>query len=281
MTMTINANPTGCGATVHNIALQQRLAPAARSALQNALRVHRVLCFPDQSLTDDQLEAASLNFGPFGDDPFIAPIPGRKHIIAVKRAADETTPLFADSWHTDWSFQPVPPAATCLYGITIPSTGGDTLFADQIAAAAALPAALRKALEGRDAIHSAKLPYAPAGLYGEADRAQGRSMDIRADDSAAALQRHPILARHPETGEERIYGCLGYIIGIADMPDDEAIDLLVELHAHQTQEQFIYRQRWAPKMLVVWDNRSVLHRATGGYEGQERLLHRTTVAQLV
>ena len=73
------------------------------------------------------------------------------------------------------------------------------------------------------------------------------------------------------------FSCLGYIIGLVDVPDDEARDLLVELFAWQGRDEFVYRHSWEPDMLVMWDNRSVLHKATGGYDGHERLMHRTTI----
>ncbi len=280
--MAIQVTPADavCGAVITGVDLSTTLTAEDRSICVDALHQHRVIAFPDQPLNDDQLQAASLQFGPFGDDPFIAPISGHPHVIAVQRKADEQAPIFAEAWHTDWSFQVVPPAATCLYGITIPPVGGDTWYADQVAAAEALPAALRSAIEGRYGIHSAKLPYAPQGVYGDADRAGDRSMDIRADASAEAIQLHPLLSPHPATGEERIFGCVGYIIGIDGMPDDEALQVLLELHNHQTQTQFVYAHRWQPNMLVLWDNRAVLHRATGGYEGHDRLLHRTTVQSI-
>ena len=100
---------------------------------------YHVLPFPNQDINDDDLERFTLYFGPFGDDPFIAPIPGRSNIIAVKRLANEKAPLFAENWHTDWSFQEHPPAGTCLYGITIPPMGGDTLFANQHMALEKMP----------------------------------------------------------------------------------------------------------------------------------------------
>ena len=62
------------------------------------------------------------------------------------------------------------------------------------------------------------------------------------------------------------------------IPDDEAIPILKELYAHQARPEFVYRHKWAQGMLIMWDNRSVIHAATGGYEGQRRLLHRITVA---
>ncbi|HMQ20621.1 MAG TPA: TauD/TfdA family dioxygenase, partial [Sphingopyxis sp.] len=211
-----------------------------------------------------------------GDDPFIKPIPGRAHVIAVKRRADETAPLFAENWHSDWSFQARPPAGTCLFGITIPPVGGNTEFANQHAALDAMPDALRRRIEGRQAIHSARGGYAPSGMYGARDK--GRSMDIRSGDEALATQLHPIIRKHPETGREGLFGCAGYIIGIDGMEDAEAIPLIVELLEWQGREAFRYSHRWEPDMLVMWDNRSVLHRATGGYDGHDRLLHRTTIA---
>ena len=278
--MGITVEPSGqvCGATVTGVDLSVPLDGTTVAEIRTAWLEHHVLSFPGQRLTDDDLERFTQDFGPFGDDPFVAPIPGRDHIIAIRRRADETAPLFAENWHTDWSFQEHPPAGTCLYGITIPPVGGDTLFADQHAALDAMPAALRSQLEGRMAIHSARQGYASTGIYGEADQQTDRSMDIRPSDTALATQLHPIIREHPETGRLGIFSCIGYIIGIEGMPDDEARDLLIELYQWQTRDEFRYRHRWESDMLLMWDNRSVLHKATGGYKGYRRELHRTTIA---
>ncbi len=280
--MSVEIIPTdqACGAEIRGIDLTRPLSDSERESCISALLTHKVIFFADQNLDEDGLERASLQFGPFGDDPFIAPIAGREHIIAVCRKANEKAPIFAENWHTDWSFQEQPPAATCLFGITVPSSGGDTWYADQVAAAKALPAELRRTIAGRQGIHSAKLPYAPEGAYGDADRATDRSMDIRADRSAEATMLHPLLSPHPGSGEERIYGCIGYLIGIEGIPDNEALEILLALLEHQTQPEFVYQHQWKPKMLTLWDNRAVLHRATGGYEGYDRLLHRTTIRSL-
>jgi len=271
--------PSGqaCGATVTGVDLAGPLDDGTVAEIRAAWLEHHVLAFPDQRLAGDDLERFTLAFGPFGDDPYIAPIAGRDHVIAISRRADETAPLFAENWHTDWSFQARPPAGTCLYSITIPPHGGDTLYADQHAALDAMPAELRSRLEGRMAVHSARGGYAPSGMYGDADRATDRSMDIRPSDTAMATQLHPIVRAHPETGRLGLYGCIGYVIGIDGMADDEARPLMTEWYAWQTQQRFWYRHRWRPGMLVMWDNRSVLHRATGGYDGYDRVLHRTTI----
>src|SRR3546814_8244026 len=111
---------------------------------------------------ETDLERLTGYFAGFGDDPFIRPSPGHEHIIAVKRRADETAPLFAENWHSDWSFQARPPAGTCLFGITIPPVGGNTEFANQHAALDAMPSDLRARVEGLQAIHSARAGYAPS-----------------------------------------------------------------------------------------------------------------------
>lgn len=274
----MNIEPTGqaCGAVVMGIDLAATLAPEQVAAIRTAWLQHHVLVFPDQHLSDDDLERFTLAMGGFGEDPFIAPIPGRKHVIAIQRDADETAPIFAETWHTDWSFQVQPPAGTCLYGLTIPPVGGDTLFANQHLALDAMPAELRARIEGLTAIHSAQKAYAPEGFYGAADK--GRSMTIRPSEAARATQTHDFIRRHAETGRDGLFGCLGYIIGFSGMSEEEALPLLVELYHWQGQEQFQYRHCWQKDMLVMWDNRSVLHAATGAYQGHARLLHRTTIA---
>ena len=274
----MRAVPTGnaCGARVEGIDLARDLDPATVAAIRAAWLEHRVVAFAEQRMDDDALERFTLALGGFGEDPFFAPIAGREHIAAIRREADETTPLFAENWHSDWSFLAEPPAGTCLLGLDIPPIGGDTLFADQQTAWEPLPDARKRELEGLTAIHSARFAYAPQGTYGDKDT--GRSMDIRPSEAAMATQRHPLIATHPETGRRGFFSTFGYIVGIEGMPDDEADPLLRELYAWQTRDEFVHRQRWEPDMLVLWDNRAVLHRATGGYEGHRRELHRTTIA---
>lgn len=276
--MTLTVIPSGqiCGARVSGIDLMEELSPALIAEIRTAWLKYKVLAFADQSMDDDALERFTIAMGGFGEDPFFAPIEGREHIAAILREADEQTPLFAENWHSDWSFLAAPPAGTCLLAIEIPPTGGDTLFADQVAAFAALPDHRKEYLRTLIAIHSAQMAYAPEGAYGDKDR--GRSMAIRPDESARATQLHPLVQRHPETGEEALFSTLGYIVGIEGMAQADAIGILSELAEWQGREEFIYRHRWEPDMLVMWDNRSVLHKATGGYEGYRRELHRTTIA---
>jgi taurine dioxygenase len=277
MPLTITPQSAPCGATVHGIDLRQPLSAGTVAQIRTAWLQHQVLAFPDQALSLQDLERIAQHIGPFGSDPFFGSVPGHPHIAQVRRDADETTKIFAETWHSDWSFLPHPPQATLLYGNVIPPIGGDTLFANQYAAWEALSPAMQTLLRDKQGIHSARRGYARDGMYGERDK--GRSMAIKFDDSALATQTHPIARVHPETGRTALFVSPGYTIGIEGMADAEAQPLLLELFHHQVREDFVYRHRWQPGMLVMWDNRCVVHAATGGYDGHARLLHRITVAE--
>ncbi|WP_439816930.1 TauD/TfdA dioxygenase family protein [Zavarzinia sp. CC-PAN008] len=278
--LTVTPEKAACGATIRGVDLSAPLDPQDVAVIRRAWTTYGVVTFEDQALSDDDLERVTQAFGPLGDDPFIASIPGRAHVIAVQRAAEETAPIFAENWHSDWSFKPVPPAGTCLYGIVCPPSGGDTLFANQQLAWARMPDALKARVGSLTAIHSARRGYAPSGMYGQTD--VKRAMVFRPSVEAEKTQRHPLVRPHPETGTMGLFGCAGYIIDLEEadgspVPDMEA--LLLELLAWQTREEFVFARSWRAGMLVMWDNRMVLHRATGGYEGHARRLHRTTIAE--
>ena len=277
MPLTVTVQPAACGALVHGINLCQPLTPAQIAEMRQAWLAHQVLAFPDQPMTVCDLERFATTLGPFSPDPYFEAIPGHPHVAQVKREADETSTIFADNWHSDWSFLPQPPAATLLFGDVIPPLGGDTLFANQYDAWDALPAPMKALLQDRQGVHSARRGYSREGRYGAADA--GRSMAIRFDDSALATQWQPVARRHPETGRVALYVSPGYTIGIAGLPDDEGQALVAELFAHQAQAEFVYRHRWQQGMLLLWDNRCLVHAATGGYQGHRRLLHRITVGE--
>ena len=275
--MQITPQAASCGALVRGINLAQELSPESLVEIRQAWLQHQVLGFPDQDMSIPDLERFALAIGPSGDDPYIKAIPGHAHVVQVKREANEKTRIFAESWHTDWSFLKQPPAGTALYGNVIPPTGGDTLFSNQYDAWEALPADMRTLLKDRQGIHSARNGYSRQGLYGEKDK--GRSMAIIYDDHAMKTQLHPIARVHPETGRTALFVSPGYTIGIEGLPEDESRDILLKLFAHQIDPAFIYRHQWSAGMLTLWDNRCLIHAATGGYEGYARLLHRITIGE--
>ena len=274
----VAATDQACGATVSGIDLSTALSNGAIEEIRHAWLAHQVLVFPHQSLSDEDLVRITNYFGSVGDDPFFEPINGNDHVVALTRRADETAPVFAEAWHTDWSFLRAPPIGTCLYSLTIPPVGGDTGFINQHKALAEMPSQLRERLENKLALHSAAVAYAPDGMYGEREADSDRSMKIITNETAREIQTHPFIVEHPELRTQTLFGTMGYIVGVEGMPPEDAQTLIEELYQWQTREEFQYTHRWQENMLVIWDNRSVLHKANGGYDGFARELHRTTIA---
>ena len=275
-TLAVTPEPSGFGAAVTGLDLAAPLPTATLEAVQAAFARHGVLRFPGQPLTLDQLEAFTLQMGAFGEDPFIKPMPGRPNVLELRREADEKAPNFGAGWHSDWSFQPSPPAATLLRSEVIPPVGGDTLFVDAARAYEALSPTFQAMLAPLTAIHSATRPYGEKGVY--ARETVARTMQIITSAEADRTQAHPLVRTHPVTGRKALFVSPVYTVGVEDLTEPEAEALLGYLFRHLTQAQFIYRHRWAPGMLLMWDNRCTMHFAEGGYDGHLRVMHRTTVA---
>jgi taurine dioxygenase len=89
----------------------------------------------------------------------------------------------------------------------------------------------------------------------------------------------PLVRTHPDTGQKALYLSPRFTIGIEGMAQDEADAILDVLFEQQIRPEFVYRHRWQDRDLVMWDNRCVIHRATGGFEYPDvRTMHRTVVA---
>jgi taurine dioxygenase len=275
----VRPNPSGFGAEIAGLDLSKPLPPATLAAVKQAWADHAVVWFPDQPLTHDQLEAFTLQIGPFGHDPFIAPMEGRPHILELRREPDEKARNFGAGWHSDWSFQPEPPAATLLHSKVTPPVGGDTLYADCTRAYDALSDTMKKLLDGLVAIHTAALPYGTKGLFAQEQASNGdRTMKIIVSEEADKTYPHPLVRTHTVTGRKALYVSPVYTLGIEGMAQAESAAILGFLYTHMTKDEFVYRHKWRENMLTMWDNRCTLHFADGGYDGHLRVMHRTTVA---
>ena len=237
-----------------------------------------LIVFPKLPLSHDEFKDFALSFGEFGDDPFISSLPDYPNIAEIKRRAKEKATPFGGTWHSDWSFMKKPPSATLLHSKIIPPVGGNTLFANTEKAFAALPDEMKDKLRNLKVIHSAKIPYADDGFY--ALEKEERSMKILPSKEAKATFSHPMIKIHPETKKECLFINPVYTINIEGFSEDESQQLLWELYEHMIQDQFVYEHVWNENMLIMWDNRTVMHQATGGYDGYDRLLHRITLAAL-
>lgn len=272
----LTPEPCGYAARVDGLDLAGPPDDAALAGIRRAFAQYPVLCFPGLALDPASLQRFAGSLGAFGDDPYVEPMADYPHVIEVRREANETAPIFGSLWHSDWSFQATPPSATLLYGAVVPPRGGDTVFANGYAAFEALSPTMQRLLGGLDGVHSAAPAYGPKGLFSRDDAS--RSMRIIVSADAERSEAHPIVRRHPGSGRPTLYVNHVYTVGIDGMRVDESRALLEYLFAHMTREEFVYRHRWEPGSLLMWDNRCVVHYADGGYEGHRRVMYRSTLA---
>ena len=245
--------------------------------LRNQWLKYSIIIFKNLELNHQQLEKFSLAFGDFGDDPYIHPIIGHKNIIEVKREANEKAQPFGGSWHSDWSFQECPPSATLLHSKIIPPIGGDTFFINTHKAYGDLTDDIKNKIDSLIVSHSAIRPYADDGFYA-LEKDKDRSMKIKPSPKAKEFILHPLVRTHPETRKKSLFINQVYSIAVEGMNEKDSNELLTFLFLHMDQDKYIYKHKWQENMLVMWDNRSVNHCAQGGYQGYQRLLHRTTLS---
>ena len=275
MRVSENLSKNGIGVEVSDFSLAD-LTRENISFLRSKWVDYGLIVFPKLPLSHDEFKDFALSFGDFGDDPFISSLQDYPNIAEIKRSANEKATPFGGTWHSDWSFMKKPPSATLLHSKIIPPVGGNTLFANTEKSFAALPEEMKNKLRKLKVIHSAKIPYADDGFY--ALEKEERSMKILPSKEAKATFSHPMVKIHPETNKECLFINPVYTINIEGFSEDESQQLLWELYEHMIQDQFVYEHVWNEDMLIMWDNRTVMHQAMGGYDGYDRLLHRITLA---
>ena len=249
--------------------LRQPLDDATRQRVHRAFLDYQVLVFRNQTLDKAQQIAFTQQFGQLeehrarnrgGDDfPLLHVV---NNLGADGRPSGEVK---STAWHTDKSFRPAPALATILHAVTLPPDGGDTCFANMYAAYDALPDADKAALAGVRVVHSWPMSREQGGRAMPAD-------EIRANPPMS----HALVRVHPETHRKCLY--LGvHAAYLEDVPFDAGRARILALEAHATQPQFVYRHRWTPGDVLMWDNRCLLHRADTNFDaGQHpRVLHRT------
>ena len=265
------------GAVVSGVDLSQPLSTECKEEIHRAWLENHVLFFHDQDLTPAQQVDFAANFGALDVYPFMKAVDTHPNVIPIIKEADAKM-NFGGDWHTDTSYQPLPPKATLLYALEVPETGGDTLFANATMAYESLSEAMRKTLEPLTGVFSPKMVHDSGGDYNSV-AAKGNLGDAYGGSAEIAEQEveHPIIRTHVETGRKSIYCSKPHTHRIKGWTRDESIPMFKFLTKHLTQEQYVTRFQWRKGSLAMWDNRCVFHNALNDYQGKRRHMHRVIV----
>jgi alpha-ketoglutarate-dependent taurine dioxygenase len=250
------------GAEIAGVDLSKPIDAATRERLSQALAEHLALVFHDQSLTPEQYLAAAEVFGPPMRQHYSQHhMPGHPEIGLVWHRNGQQP---AERWHTDHTNRERPPAATMLYGVEIPSKGGETSIANMRAVYAALPDTERQQLEGLRTVNSL-----------DQDKTDTRAEDWEKYGKPIV---HPMVRTHPVHGSKAVFFHITKTLYIEGMSATESRAYLGDLLERLIRPEIVYTHRWRKGDVFIIDDRATMHRAHGDYDRREsRVLWRIIV----
>ena len=254
-----------CGVEVRGIDLSQSLDEEVVKELESALADHCVLFFRDQKMTPEQQKALGRRFGELHLHPaWPRLVEGHPEVMEIY--SDENTKRIAgEDWHSDVSCDAEPPLGTVLQMLEVPPAGGDTLFANMIAAFDALSDPMRRFLEGLTALHDGEHVY--RGRYEEAEET-GKTYPRSA---------HPVVRTHPISGRKALFVNRIFTTRIVELTPRESDGVLRLAFEHIERPEFQCRFRWRPGSVAFWDNRCAQHHALWDYYPNHRRGLRVTI----
>ena len=264
------------GAEIIGVDLSRPLDEAGFGVIRDAFHRHCVILFRGQQLGEDDQAGFASRFGPLASavnrNSGQSAQNSASFLISNVRENGKLIGALPDGemlFHSDQCYVERPCMAALLYGIEIPSQGGETIFANMYAAWDALPPDLKNAVEGRRAINI--FEYNEEGGYGLS------AMDLYPHvPEGAKAYAHPVVRTHPATGRKALYVNRGMTLCIEGMQRGESDALLLRIFDHQEQSGFQYVHRWQVGDLIMWDNRCTLHARNDFPASERRILRRVT-----
>ena len=260
------------------------------SEIDEAYKTYGVVVIRNQTLSPSDQLRFSRRFGSL--DRFVFDrfnMQDNPEIFIVSNLLEDGRPIGMEDagryWHSDMWYVAKPPRGSFLYALEVPHDGdrplGDTSFASTQHAYETLPADLKKLADTHRAVFS-------SNKYGEyvGHTPEKAKDNIYLKDVVAAREKfkdneitHPLVRTHPITGKKSLHVVQGVISQVVGMPTQESEALIHALVDHVIRPEVVYRHSWRVGDIVLWDNYSALHRATGDFKlPQRRLMHRTTLS---
>lgn len=260
---------TALGAEIVGLDLAAPLDGATIAALRAALLDNLVLVFRGQAMEErDQVRFASCFGKPVGSRSAQRRDDGDPRVMLIGNVRENGEPIGAlpDGelmFHSDSTFLERPLMGATLYGCEIPSTGGDTLFANMYLAYESLPDDVRTRIDPLRALH----------CYDYFTQVRTGAFDRKTLPHAT----HPAVRAHPETGRRALYVNRLMTEELVGLPARESAALLDVCFAHAERPEHVYRHVWREGDLVLWDNRCTQHARTDFPAHERRLLRRVGI----
>lgn len=266
------------GAEISGLDITKDPTPDVVEEIRGIWREHIVLVFRGQDLTLEQQLRFAANFGRLGERKRVSTAFKKSteglyqtdpYSLLVSNIKVDGKPIGAfgegDMWfHIDSGYAERPYKYTFLYGLELPSTGGNTLFSNGYMAYEALSEDIKRKIAGRKALHIHEYK-------------RSEKVDTSGDISGSPHWYHPVAVTHPETGRKALFVDRLMTSAIEGMDPTESEKLLNQLFDHAENPDFIFEHVWRLKDFVMWDNRCVTHGRSYFPKDENRLLRRCTI----
>jgi taurine dioxygenase len=266
--LTVIPQQPNIGAEVFGIDLRVPLTDELRGRVRDLLLRYKVLFFRDQGITREQHVEFGRQFGDLDVHPLVQADDPLIQAISAARFRENAASVraYTNRWHSDETFRAVPPLGSILRAIEVPELGGDTLFANAVAAYEGLTDEVKERIEGLEASHSLAHGFA---WY--------RSEKWEQLNSQFPPVKHPVAKSHPETGAKVLFVNSVFTSHIVGLDQVESERLLAHLNAQFTRPEYQVRFKWRKGSLAFWDNRSTQHYGVWDFGDATRELERVTI----
>jgi len=257
------------GAEIIGVDLSEEIDDHTFAQIRDAWHRKLVILLRGQELSEQDQVRFAEKFGPpavIHTKQFVRNHPA---VMLISNIREDGKPIGAlpdgeMHFHTDQCHQERPAMASMLYALEVPSTGGNTLFANGYMAYETLPDGIKRRIEGRKALNA--YDYDTAAMKRGTRLAEGVPSYV-----------HPVVRTHPATGRKALYVNRLMTVRIEGLPAQESDELLATLFDHQERREFIYEHVWRAGDLLMWDNRCTLHARTDFSPNERRLMRRVTI----
>lgn len=253
------------GAEISGVDLTRDLPDEIIADVRRALGEYKVLFFRNQPLTAAQHVAFARRFGELEIHPFIPSNTGQPELVRFEKSSDVGG--YENGWHHDVTWRECPSMGAILHALQVPANGGDTLFADMVAAYEGLDDETKVQIDDLTAVH---------------DYMQVFGFGIPRDQQAAMREKyplveHPVVCTHPATGRLHLYVNRFFTSHIAGFEPEASTALIDKLSRRAEILEYQCRFQWEPDSVAFWDNRAVQHYAASDYWPDVRVMERASI----